>query len=123
MADFDFYWELAELNPEAVIFEEFEEAYLGVAHRNGMKPVAVYSYDFIINILASEKVYDKKFIKELVEKNITEEEDQVDEAMNQAMEYFSYNIGGIGKGKDNEDAPIFLHSPQFDERESNNQEI
>jgi len=39
--------------------------------------------------------------------------------MMQAKEYFDFNIGNVGKGDGNEDAPIFLHSPQFDERNEN----
>ena len=53
MASNDFYWDLAELNPDAVVFDEFQEAYLGYGYKNGMTPVAVYSYDFIINLLAT----------------------------------------------------------------------
>ena len=119
MADFDYYWELAELNPEAVVFEEFEEAFLGVGHRNGLKPVAIYSYDFIVNILASDMLDSEEFIKTLLDDDIVEEEAQVAEAMSQAQEYFDFNIANVGKGDGNEDAPIFLHSPQFDERNEN----
>ena len=119
MADFDYYWELAELNPEAVVFEEFEEAFLGVGHRNGLKPVAIYSYDYIVNIIASDMLDTDEFMKDLLDREIIEEEDQVSEAMMQAKEYFDFNIGNVGKGNNNEDAPIFLHSPQFDERNEN----
>jgi hypothetical protein len=123
MADFDFYWELAELNPDAVVFEEFEEAFLGVAHRNGFKPVAIYSMDFIVNIVAAEMLENNEFMKDLLDRDIIEEEDQVDEAMIQAKEYFEFNIANVGKGEGNEDAPIFLHSPQFDERGDDGQKI
>ena len=117
MADNDFYWELAELNPDAVVFEEFEEAYLGTAMRNGFKPVAVYSYNYIVNILTAGMLDDPKYMKELIEEGIVEEEEQVANAIDRAIEYFDYNVAGVGKGENNEDAPIFLHSPVYDERE------
>lgn len=119
MAANDFYWELAELNPDAVVFEEFEDAYLGYATKNGMKPVAIYSYDYIINIVAKSMMEDEEFVKGLVDDNIVDEAEQVATAIDEAISYFDYNIGGLGKGKDNEDAPIFLHVPRLDEREEN----
>ena len=52
------YWDLAELNPDAAVFDEYQEAYLGYGYKNGMTPVAVYSYDYIINILATRYLED-----------------------------------------------------------------
>jgi len=79
--------------------------------------------DFIVNIVATEMLENNEFIKDLLDKEIVEEEDQVAEAMMQAKEYFEFNIANVGKGDGNEDAPIFLHSPQFDERSDDGQKV
>jgi len=116
MATDDFYWDLAELNPDAVVFDEFKEAYLGYADRNGLKPVAIYSYDYIINIIATNIIESEDFAKRMEEDNITEEAEQVATAIDEAAEYFDYNVAGVGKGDNNEDGPIFLRVPQWDSR-------
>ena len=113
-----FYWDLAELNPDAAVFDEYQEAYLGYGYKNGMTPVAVYSYDFIINILATNYLEDPKWCETRLE-GIDEEDEaaQVATALDDAIEYFNYNIGGVGKGDNNEHGPIFLKVPQWDERD------
>ena len=55
MSQDSFYWDLAELNPDAVVFDEFQEAYLGYGYKNGMTPVAVYSYDLSLKIWGSTR--------------------------------------------------------------------
>lgn len=117
MASNDYYWELAELNPDAIVFEEFVEAYLGYGYKNGMTPVAIYSKDYIINILAAGMLDDEKYVQTLLKDNIVEEEEQVAHAIDDANEYFNYNVSGVGKGKNNEHGPIFLKVPTWDERE------
>ena len=118
MASNDFYWDLAELNPDAVVFDEFQEAYLGYGYKNGMTPVAVYSYDFIINLLATSYLEDPEWAESRLE-GIDEEDEaaQVATALEDAMEYFNYNVPGVGKGDNNEHGPIFLKVPQWDSRE------
>ena len=74
MASNDFYWDLAELNPDAVVFDEFQEAYLGYGYRNGMTPVAIYSYDFIINLLATSYLEDPEWAESRLE-GIDEEDE------------------------------------------------
>ena len=117
MADNDYYWELAELNPKAIVFEEFSEAYMGVGYRNGIEPVAVYSKDFIINIIAAGMLDDEDYMQGLLDDEITEEEQQVAHAIDDANEYFNFNVAGVGSGDNNENGPIFLKAPMWDERE------
>jgi len=118
----DFYWELAELNADAIIFEEYEDAYLGYAHRiGGLKPVAVYSYSIIVNQLAAAYSYDEELVASLEEKFKDESETElliVEELMNMAVEYVDFNVVNTAGGEDNENGPIFVMEPQigFDER-------
>ena len=52
--------------------------------------------------------------------DIDEEDEaaQVATALDDAIEYYNYNVAGVGKGENNEHGPIFLKVPQWDERGS-----
>ena len=101
MAVNDYYWELAELNPDAVVYEEFESAYLGMAIKTGLKPVAIYDSQGIINAIGYSLI-----------------EDKVDAVYTAAVEHFDVNIAAATFGDNNENGPIFLEMPDenFDER-------
>lgn len=70
---------LAEINPDALLIEQFEEALMGVVSMFGKGPLALYDKNKIISILM---------------KDMSEEE---------AFEYFEYNIIGAYM----ENAPVF----------------
>lgn len=72
---------LADLNPEAALADGFEDALIGIAHRFGEDPVAVYDRD--------------KCIRILMERDEMTEEDAID--------HFEYNVIGTGIPH----APIF----------------
>lgn len=116
MAVNDYYWELAELNPDAVVYEEFESAYLGMAIKVGTKPVAIYDSQGIINAIGFSLMQDKEFVKSLEEYET--EEERVDAVYTAAVEHFDNNIVGATFGDNNENGPIFLEMPDenFDER-------
>jgi len=117
MAVNDYYWELAELNPDAVVYEEFESAYMGIAKRVGLKPVAMYDTETIINTIGFNLMQDKEFMENL-EKDHTEEQDKIEALYDEASQHFDFNIAGGIFGEDNENGPIFLQMPDvnFDER-------
>lgn len=74
---------LAEINPEALLADGFEDALIGYCERCGTQPLAVYDVD--------------KCIKILVERDgMTDEE---------AWDYFSYNVLGAYMGTN---TPMFL---------------
>lgn len=76
--------QLEESNPEAVIFEDLDEALIGVGRQWARKPVAVYS---VVKILSElERVYD-----------CTETD---------AAEWFGHNIECLGMG---DATPILLY--------------
>lgn len=75
--------EIAEINPEALLCDGFDDAIIGIAERINLGPVVAYSVEKIINILMTrDKMnYDK------------------------ALEYYDFNIVGAWMG---ENTPIFV---------------
>jgi hypothetical protein len=81
---------LAEENPEAMLADGFEEAFIGVAHRSGQSPLAVYDCDKCVQILM--------------------ERDGLDET--DAWEYLVHNSVGAWVG---EGTPLWVHrAPQVE---------
>lgn len=75
--------EIAEINPEALLCDGFDDAIIGMAERINFGPVVAYSVEKIIEIL--------------MQRDDMEYED--------AWDYFSYNILGAWVG---ENTPIFI---------------
>ena len=73
---------IAEINPEALFMDGYDEAIIGIASRYGMNDVACYDYD--------------KVIAEMVKGGMTEEE---------ADEFFQFNQIGAWLG---ENTPVFV---------------
>jgi len=74
---------IAEINPEALLCDGFDEAILGMAERINLGPVVAYSEEKIIQILMERD-------------GMTDEE---------AYEFFHYNIKGAWVG---DYTPIFI---------------
>jgi hypothetical protein len=72
---------LSELNPEALLADGFEAAFIGIGQQFN-RHLAVYDYDACVQILAQD---------------MTEDE---------AIEYMEFNVVGAWVG---ENTPIFLH--------------
>ena len=75
--------EIAEINPEALMCDGFDEAIIGIAERISLGPVVAYDVDKMLDILVKRD-------------GMTYEE---------AYEYFSFNILGAWMG---EYTPIFV---------------
>lgn len=75
--------EIAEINPEALLCDGFDDAIIGMAERINLGPVVAYSVEKMIEIL--------------IQRDGMEYED--------AWDYFSYNILGAWVG---ENTPIFI---------------
>lgn len=73
---------VAEINPDALFCDGFDEAIIGIAERFGMPAVAAYDYN--------------EYLALLVKGGCTEEE---------AIEYFGYNVIGAWMG---ENTPVFI---------------
>jgi hypothetical protein len=82
--------ELSELNPEAVVWDGFDEALIGYGSRCAMDTVAIYDYNKMIEIL----------MREMLEQD--------------AIEYLEFNImsAWIGEG-----TPIIMNVMKRDDRD------
>ena len=83
----------------AVVMREYDEAFIGYATHftpNGIKPVAVYDREKIIEIL-----------QEGFEKDKSDEEEDHDCYL-EAVEYFDFNIAGAYAATDKGCMPIFV---------------
>lgn len=102
------YWELNELNDEAVVFEEFIEAYLGYGTKAGMKaPVAIYDARKMVKILAESFVADSSWVDS---QDVNTREALEEIAIQDAIEYLDYNCFGASFG---DNTPMFLYTYLF----------
>lgn len=67
---------LTWVNPDAILYDGFDDALVGTAHRYGMEAVAVYDYDLMISVLMGD-----------------------DMDYGDAVEYIDYNIFGFYVGE------------------------
>jgi hypothetical protein len=79
--------EIAEINPEALLCDGFDDAIIGMAERINLGPVVAYSVSKILDIM--------------IERDGMTYED--------AVEYYDYNIIGSWMG---ENTPIFITTNQ-----------
>jgi hypothetical protein len=89
--------EIAEINPDALICDGFDEAIIGMAERINLGPVVAYSVDKIIEILMKDMEVD--------EKDLEEGESIENLKYQMAYEHFEYNIKGAWMG---EFTPVFI---------------
>jgi hypothetical protein len=89
--------EVAEINPDALMCDGFDEAIIGMAERINLGPVVAYSVDKIIEILMKDMEVD--------EKDLEEGESIENLKYQMAYEYFEYNIKGAWMG---EFTPVFI---------------
>jgi hypothetical protein len=89
--------EIAEINPEALLIDGFDEAIIGMAERIGFGPVVAYDVEKIIEILANDME---------VEDDDLEDGQSIEEIkVSMAYEYFYFNIQGAWMG---DYTPIFI---------------
>ena len=89
--------EIAEINPEALLCDGFDEAIIGMAQRINLGPVVAYDIEKILNILALDMEVD--------ESDLQEGETIENLKYSMALEYFEYNILGAWMG---EFTPVFI---------------
>ena len=76
---------LAEINEEAILYDDYDEALIGIGHRFGMDGIAAYDLDKVL-----------KELEKILGPECTEED---------VIEYFDYNVIGTWAG---EHTPIFI---------------
>ena len=79
--------EIAEINPDALMCDGFDEAVIGMAERPNLGPVVAYSVSKILDIMVNRD-------------GMTYEE---------ALEFYEYNIAGAWMG---EHTPIYITTNQ-----------
>lgn len=89
--------DIAEINPDALVCDGFDEAIIGMAERINLGPVVAYDVDKIIEILMK----DMEVEPDDLEEGLTEE----DVKREMAYDYFYFNIQGAWMG---EFTPIFI---------------
>lgn len=89
--------EIAEINPEALLCDGFDDAIIGVAERINLGPVVAYDVEKIIAILSKDMEVDESELEE----GETIEMKQYE----MAYEYFEFNIKGAWMG---EFTPVFI---------------
>jgi hypothetical protein len=89
--------QIAEINPEALLIDGFDEAIIGMAERINLGPVVAYDVEKIIEILANDME---------VEDDDLEDGQSIEEIkVSMAYEYFYFNIQGAWMG---DYTPIFI---------------
>jgi hypothetical protein len=89
--------EIAEINPEALLLDGFDEAIIGMAERINLGPVVAYDVDKIIEILSKDM--------EVNESDLADGESLESVKIEMAFDYFYYNIQGAWMG---DFTPIFI---------------
>ena len=84
--------DIAEINPDALICDGFDEAIIGMAERINLGPVVAYDVEKIIEILMKDMEVEPDDLEEDVKREM-------------AYEYFYFNIQGAWMG---EFTPIFI---------------
>lgn len=79
---------MSEVNPEAIAFDGFDEAILGMANRPNMPTVLAYDYSQMIDILMRDS-------------DMTEED---------AIEFFEFNIASLWAGPN---TPVIISMPDI----------
>jgi hypothetical protein len=93
--------EIAEINPEALLLDGFDEAIIGMAERINLGPIIAYDVEKIIEILANDMKVE--------EDDLEDGQSIEDLKISMAYEYFYFNIQGAWMG---ENTPIFISKLQ-----------
>ena len=111
----DYYWELAEENPDAIVWEEYEQAFLGIGYKHNMKPVAVYDKRVLHGLIIEELLLDDAFIDSLTKEHDDNEEAITQAVVKEAIKTFNEKVFPDEEG-DFDNRPIFLDIPYLDSR-------
>ena len=111
----DFYWQLPQENPKALIWEEYEQAFLGIGSRDGMKSVAVYDVTVLQGLIIEEILEDEEYMKMLSKTHNDNEEAMTQDIIKESVRTYVEKIFSDTEGE-LEDRPIFLEIPMLDSR-------
>ena len=89
--------DIAEINPDALICDGFDEAIIGMAERINLGPVVAYDVEKIIEILMKDM--------EVEDDDLEDGQSEEDVKRVMAYDYFYFNVQGAWMG---EFTPIFI---------------
>jgi hypothetical protein len=93
--------EIAEINPDALLCDGFDDAIIGMAERINLGPVVAYDVEKIIEILSSDM--------EVNEDDLVDDQSIEEVKISMAYDYFYFNIQGAWMG---DYTPIFISKLQ-----------
>jgi hypothetical protein len=97
--------EIAEINPEAIMYDGLDDAIIGMAERINFGPVVAYSMEKTIEILSNDMEVSDEDLDEVPEN----EEERLEmigyKKQEMALEHYYYNVIGGYLG---EYTPIFI---------------
>ena len=92
--------QISEYNPEAILFDDLDDAVIGVGQQHGSQTVAVYDKEKCIDIFYYNFMESKR---EQLGRKLTSEE-RID-TYTEAEEWFGFNVACVYVG---ENTPIFV---------------
>ena len=112
----DFYWDLLEHNKEAIVYTEYEEAYMGHTTSIHGKSVAVYHTNLVMGCIIENLKNTPGYLDKLHEKTDGNEEEMVNLMIDDAEKFFDEELIPEVKTMKKENAPIFVEAPTHDSR-------
>lgn len=112
----DFYWDLMEANKEAIVYTEYEEAYLGHTTSIHGKSVAVYHVNLVLGAIMEQLKLKEGYLDKLHEKTKGSEQEMVNIVITDAENYFEQELMEEVREMPQENAPIFVEAPTHDSR-------
>ena len=112
----DFYWDLFESNKDAIVYTEYEEAYMGHTTSIHGKSVAVYHTNLVLGCIMEVLKNTEGYLDKLHEKTKGEEQQMVNIMIDDAEVYFDEVLIPEVKTMEKSNAPIFIEAPTHDSR-------
>lgn len=112
----DFYWDLLENNKDAIVYTEYEDAYMGHTTSIHGKSVAVYHTNLVMGCIIENLKNTPGYLDKLHERTEGNEEKMIGLMINDAEEYFDEKLIPEVKEMPIENAPMFVEAPTHDSR-------
>jgi hypothetical protein len=112
----DYYWDLLEANKDAIVYTEYEEAYMGHTTSIHGKSVAVYHTNLVMGSIIENLKDTPGYLDTLHERTEGNEEKMVGLMINDAEAFFDEKLIPEVKAMPSENAPIFIEAPTHDSR-------
>jgi Na+-translocating ferredoxin:NAD+ oxidoreductase RnfG subunit len=112
----DFYWDLLENNKDAIVYTEYEDAYMGHTTSIHGKSVAVYHTNLVMGCIIENLKETPGYLDKLHERTEGNEEEMIGLMINDAEEYFDEQLIPEVKEMPLENAPMFVEAPTHDSR-------